>query len=145
MNFAPFSSILQPLDLNLKHHQFWPFFNFGFLNFHYSTIEISTKSHLWVSNVLFSESIITNLFQKKWSPITRFNSLCTSNFVIFRVFSNIDMLKNFICRFKSEYSMVPKIIASKSMDSQLSNALSNAFIALLLAEISKFQSRKLPL
>ena len=84
-------------------------------------------------------------FRKKWSPITRFISLCTSNFVIFRVFSNIDMLKNFICRFKSEYSMVPKIIASKSMDSQLSNALSNAFIALLLPDISKFQSRKLPL
>ena len=35
-----------------------------------------------------------------------------------------------------------KVLASKSMESHLSNALSNAFIAFLVAEISSFQFQK---
>ena len=63
-------------------------------------------------------------------------------FVIFRNFPYIDLWANFHLWVYCRIFYGPRNFSSKSMESQLSNALSNAFIALLVAEISSFQFQK---
>ncbi len=94
---------------------------------------------------IFSESIIINLFQKKkMAQLTRHIRLSSRDFVFFPNFSYIDIWPIFICGSIAEYSRVSKITSSKSMKLQLSNALSNVPIALLVPEISWFEIRKSP-
>ena len=144
MCFAPFLNALRPLDPNLKYCQFSRFFDFGFLDFDHSTIEMSTIFHLWVQKIFFSKSITINLFQKKTSPLSRLILFSTLIFVIFLHFSYIDLWENFHLWVYCRIFYGPRNFSSKSLESQLSNALSNAFIALLLPEISSFQFQKVP-
>ncbi len=142
MCFAPFLNALRPLDPNLKYCQFSRFFYFSFLDFDNSTIEISMIFHLWVP--FFFKSIIIKLFHINYVAVSMHYLVPYSHFGVFPQFS--------IYRLVGEFSFVgilqnilrfPKCLI-ESMESQLSNALSNAFIALLVAEISSFQLQKVP-
>ena len=77
------------------------------------------------------------------SQITHLPRFCTLDFVFFLKFTNIDTCNILDCRSVAEYSTILKIFWLKSMCSQLSNALSNAFIAFLVPEISSLQVKKL--
>ena len=77
--------------------------------------------------------------------ITHLPRFCTLDFVFFLKFANVDTYHILVCRSVAEYSTALKIFRMKSMGSQLSNALSNAFISFLVPEILSFQVQKLAL
>ena len=111
---------------------FWPFDHRNVDDFSF----VGTKN--------FSKSIIMNRFQTKWMPLSHLNLFSTLIFVIFLHFPYIDLWANFHLWVYCRIFYGPRNVSSKSMESQLSNALSNAFIALLVAEISSFQLQKVP-
>ena len=144
MCFAPILNTLRPLDPNLKYCQFSRFFDFWYLDFDDSTIEISTTFHLWVSNFFFQKVSSKNSSRKKMRSISRLILFSTSIFVFFLNFPYIDVWTNFHLWVYCTIFYGTRNFSSKSMESQLSNALSNTFIALLVAEIYSFQFQKLP-
>ena len=77
------------------------------------------------------------------SQITHLPRFCTLDFVFFLKFAKIDTYHILVFRSVAENSTTLKIFLLKSMGSQLSNALSNAFIAFLVPEISPHQVKKL--
>ena len=139
-----FLNALRPLDPNLKYCQFSRFFDFWFLDFDNSTIEISTIFHLWVPKYFFSKSIIIQLFQKQKGSVNSHYFIPYSHFGVFPQFPYIDLWANFHLWVYCRIFYGPRNFSSKSLESQLSNALSNAFIALLVPEISSFQFQKVP-
>ena len=84
-----------------------------------------------------------SLSEKKTLPLSRNIYFSALDFVFFTNFTDIDVYHIFICRLIREYSMTVKIFSSKSMISGLSNALSNASIALLVLEKFTFEVVKL--
>ena len=98
----------------------------------------------WVPLIFFPENIILNLFQKKKTPQLSLNiQFSALDFVFFTNFTNIEVCHIFICGSIREYSVTVKIFSSQSMISRLSNALSNASIALLVLEKFTFEVVKL--
>ena len=144
MCFAPFLNALRPLDPNLKYCQFSRFFDFRFLDFDNSTIEISTIFHLWVPKYFFQKVSSCNSFRKKILTLVCIISFPTAILVFSPNFPYIDLWANFHLWVYHRIFYGSGNFSSKSMESQLSNALSNAFIALLVAEISSFQLQKVP-
>ena len=144
MCFAPFLNALRPLHPNLKYCQFSRFFDFWFMDFDHSTIEMSTIFHLWVPRIFFQKVSSQTSSRKKWSQSSRLILFSTLIFVIFLHFPYIDLWANFHLWVYCRIFYGPRNFSSKSLESQLSNALSNAFIALLVAEISSFQLQKVP-
>ena len=144
MCFAPFLNALRPLDPNLKYCQFSRFFDFWFLDLDNSTIKISTIFHLWVPNFFFRKYHHKTLSEKKMLPLVCIISFPTAILVFSPNFPYIDLWANFHLWVYCRIFYGPRNFSSKSLESQLSNALSNAFIALLVAEISSFQLQKVP-
>ena len=114
-------------------------FQFSKMRFYDFTVKIWFQSTILGTIVIFFENIIKNLFQKKTLTLSRNIYFSALDFVLFTNFTNIDVWHIFICRSIREYSMTMKIFSSKSMTSRLSNALSNASIALLVPEKFAFE------
>ena len=144
MCFAPFLNALQPQDPNLKYCQFSRFFEFWFIDFDHSTIKISTNFHLWVPKFFFHKVSSWNSSRKKMWSLSRVISFPTAILVVFLHFPYIDLWANFHLWVYCRIFYGPRNFSSKSLESQLSNALSNAFIALVVLEISSFQFQKVP-
>ena len=77
-------------------------------------------------------------------PLIRIIYFCSLIFVFFPQNSKFRLWVKSTEEFSRGVLTDRKVLASKSMRSQLSNALSNAFIALLVAEISSSQFQKSP-
>ncbi len=109
---------------------FWPFDHQNVDDFSFVGIKI-----------FFSKSIIINLFQKK--NVSRLILFSTLIFVIFSIFHISTYGRIFNCEYIVEYSTVPEISHRKVWNLSFLTH-SNAFIALLVAEISSFQLQKVP-
>ena len=79
----------------------------------------------------------------KMLQLTRLILLCNQIFVIFAQFPQFHLWDKSDEEFSRGVLTDRKVLPSKSMRSQLSNALSNAFIALLVPEISSFELQKI--
>ena len=117
---------------------------------------LDRKSHFfgsWISNfrigyhfgyhrVSFPKVSSSNSFSKKMSAITHLPRWSALHFVFSPKFANIAIPHILICGSSIEYSTTSKIFGIKRMHSQLSNALSDVFIAYLDAEIYSFEVAK---
>ena len=141
MCFAPFLNTLRPLDPNLNFCQFSRFLICRFWPFDHRNVDdfsfVSTKTK-------FQKVSSYNSFRNKNVRLTRIILFPTAILVFSPNFPYIDLWANFHLWVYCRIFYGPRNVSSKSMESQLSNALSNAFIALLVAEISSFQFQKLP-
>ena len=97
----------------------------------------------WVPLIFFRNTYHVSYLRKKRWQLSRNIYFSALEFVFFFNFTNIDVYHIFICWLIREYSMTVKIFSSKSMISGLSNALSNASIALLVLEKFTFEVVKL--
>ena len=104
---------------------------------------MSPGYHFGHHRLLFSKVSSSNCFRIKTPPLSRNIYFSGLDFVFSPNFGNIDVCNIFICRSIREYSMTSKIILSKSMESGLSNAHSDALIALLVPEQFTFELVKL--
>ena len=104
---------------------------------------MSTMYHFGYHRHFLSKISSTICFRNKTRTLSRNIYFSALDFVFFTNFTNIDVCHIFICRSIREYSMTMKILSSKSMASRLSNALSHAFIALLVPEKFAFALVKL--
>ena len=77
-------------------------------------------------------------------PLTRIILFPTLIFVILSQISKSCMWAKFGEEFLRWVIMIRKVLSSKSIKSQLFNALSNVSISLLVAEISSFEVQKYP-
>ncbi len=120
-------------------------FDFGFLDFDHLTINnVGDFSFVGQKCFFFQKVSTKTSSRKKTYPLSRLILFSTLIFVIFLNFPYIDLWANFHLWVYCRIFYGPRNFSSKSVESHLSNALSNAFIALLVREISSFQFQKLP-
>ena len=118
-----------------KKNEFWWFFDFLFVGFGKSAIEISAI-RLKIGRLLFFwENIHPKHIIYKMSTLRRCSCQYPSHFV-FVVQISKTPYKRFLARSSSRGVLtVRKVLPSKSMKSQLSNALSIIFVRLLVQKI----------
>ena len=92
--------------------------------------------------IFFQKVSSYSSFRKKMSRFVCIILFPTAILVFFPKFPYIDLWANFHLWVYHRIFYGSGNFSSKSMESHLSNALSNAFIALLVAEISSFQFHK---
>ena len=130
-------------DQILRAVEFCSFSNFQKCDFMTLQSKYEFRVPFWVPSSFFSKISSKICFRKKTWTLSRNIYFSSIDFVFFTNFTNIDVCHIFICRSIREYSMTIKIFSSKSMASRLSNALSNASIALLVPEKFAFELVKL--
>ncbi len=144
MCFAPCLNALRPLDPNLN---FCQFSRFSIFDFWILTIRPSKFRRFFICGFqifCFQKVSSYTSSTNKMLRFVRIISFPTAILVFPPNFPYIDLWANFHLWVYCRIFYGPRNVSSKSMESQLSNALSNAFIALLVAEISPFQFQKVP-
>ena len=135
MCFAPFLNVLRPLHQILSRYQFLSFFTFLFVDFLILTFEMLARSSSgWVLDYFWIDDHISS--RNKMFSLTGIILFATLIFVILaQIWKSCVWVK---CGEESLrwVFMNRKVLPSKSMKSQLSNALSSAPTALLAVEIS---------
>ena len=116
------------------------FFISGFCQFDQNNFD----DFSFVGTKFFFKKYHHTTLSEKMLTLTRIISFPTAILVFSPNFPYIDLWANFHLWVYCRIFYGPRNVSSKSMESQLSNALSNAFIALLVAEISSFQLQKVP-
>ncbi len=84
-------------------------FDFWFVDFHHSTIEMSTIFHLWVPKYFFQKVSSCNSFRKKMYSLVCIISFPTAILVFSPIFHISTCELIFICGFIIEYSTGPEI------------------------------------
>ena len=145
MCFAPLLNVLRPLHQILAQYQFssfFIFFCFWIFSFWHAKCWRGILQDEFLIIFWVKHDHISSRFNL--SPITRITLFPSLIFVILSQISKSCMWAKFGEEFLRWVIMIRKVLSSKSIKSQLFNALSNVSISLLVAEISSFEVQKCP-